>query len=179
MHIADYTFWVEYNEKHNNKVIIHGWSNKSDLINLIQEPNAVTPSGRPMPKPCKRLPYSKFRNIPSFLDEIKQARTTGIYQIEANKIFHNVDNSDILENDSIGENYNNWVKEVIHRLLNSKSNIRITIFNTKNIISIMCENIETKQMGKVISFIPSNNNYIAREFFINLVKSIENMLSYI
>lgn len=81
VHIADLTFWLECSENNLQQVKIHAWSNKQDLINLINQPNAVMPNGKPMPKPCKRILRNQMRELDVFLQTIQNKQQIGMYQV--------------------------------------------------------------------------------------------------
>lgn len=86
VHIADLTFWLECKESDLKQVKIHAWSNRQDLINLREQPNAVRPNGNPMPKPCKRMLRDQMRELDLFIQAIHNTQSIGKYQIVPQRI---------------------------------------------------------------------------------------------
>lgn len=89
IHIADYTFWLEYDENNDNQSVkIHGWNNKKELIDLLEDSDATRPDGSKMPKSCKRMSADSFRRIESFMGHVASLKSDGKYQIKAERVSH-------------------------------------------------------------------------------------------
>ena len=178
LHVADYTFWLEYNETNDNRnVIIFGWNDKQEILGLLNAPDAVRPNGDPMPKPCKRVDPNSIRDISQFPKYASGLISSGRYQLAAEKIEHFWSQGDDLE----FPNDNEWGKSVINQLLDHFTGIRLSIypFNNggKRIISVACESINGSGNSSMINFYPDDSQNPTRKFYLTLTAVIERWLS--
>ncbi len=60
---TDLVVWAECREGADGTVLLHGWNSWEDLVHLKDEPDAVQPNGRPLPKRAKRVPSSMWRDM--------------------------------------------------------------------------------------------------------------------
>lgn len=150
IHLADYTLWLEFNEKDTSRTVkFHGWNTREDLMPLRNEPDATTPGRHPMPKPCKRVPKKLWREMEGFLTSTASITATNKNRISIDRLPHPAGssvNDFVLEEILDGGKDAQWSKPITKAFLESTTAVKITVDpyrlkNGKIALTVVCQHL--------------------------------------